>query len=246
MNRKLLTDTELRARWHVTHAKSISVPPDAMLTPAARDFIHENGIELKVEGPSMTRVPVPFRDGKPQYVEAETGRALSEKPEDMTHLNGNRLVSKLHPRIEFRGKLDSLTARILLIQCKAQSAGREALAEALGEVLGRTREILAAEVREVPLETGTLLGMTDAELRHASHDVRQSCGIDHPIPHAGMGELALEVNLLRTQVREAELSAMRAFTDEAGRCTRNDLVQALNRLSSGVYLIFCRMLAGRM
>ena len=244
MKKHLLTDVELRASWHRTRGDTIVVAPGTLLTPAARDFLRENGIQLQF-AETMTRVPVPMEGGRPRFIDERTGEALSEKPEDMTHLSGNRLVSKLHPRIAFRGRLDSLTAQILCLQAEALEVGRPALSEALGEILARTREILGAEVREQPLPEARLLGMTDAELRHASHDVKASCGIDHPIPNCGMGSLALKVNLLRTQVREAELSAMAAFS-EGGVCTRPDLVRALNRLSSAVYLIFCRLLAGRL
>ena len=48
-----------------------------------------------------------------RYIDAVTGEALAEKPEHMTQLCGNRLVSKTHPRIVFRGKLDSLIAKAL-------------------------------------------------------------------------------------------------------------------------------------
>ena len=246
MKNRLLTDAELRAHWHRTRDRRCVVPPGTMLTPAARDFIRENGIELVEGGGSMTRVPVPTRDGRPLFVNAETGETLDRKPEDMTHLSGNRLVSKLHPRIAFRGRLDALCAQILCLQAEADGAGQLALSEALGEVLDRVRQILGAEVREAPLADAALLGMSDEALRRASHNVRESCGIDHPIPDRRMGRLALGVNLLRTQVREAELSALAAFAGADGVCTRQDIVKALNRLSSAVYLIFCRLLSGRL
>ncbi|MBE5807944.1 MAG: hypothetical protein E7317_06345 [Clostridiales bacterium] len=242
MKKKLLTDIELRAHWHRTHSPVYEIEPGTMLTPAARDFIRENRIELVEKGATMTRVSVPFVDGKPRFVDAATGERMDEKPEHMTHLNGNRLVSKLHPRILFRGKLDTLMAQILCLQADAMAEERPQLTEALDEVLDRTRQILSAEVREVPLEDRLLLGMTDEELRHASHDLKGSCGIDHPIPHRDMGRLALRLNLLRTFVRETELAAMAAFADDPSRM---DIVRALNRLSSCVYLIFARLLSGK-
>lgn len=246
MKKNILTDAELRASWHRGRDRQYVVAPDTLLTPAARDFIRENGIELVVSGASMTRVPVPTEGGRPRFVDAETGATLTEKPEEMTHLSGNRLVSKLHPRIAFRGQLDGLMAEILCLQADALAAGQPALSDALSDVLDLARRILSAEVREQPLEERPVLGMTSDELRHASHDVKASCGIDHPIPSAGMGSLALRVNLLRTRVREVELSAMRAFAAEGGGIARPDIIRALNRMSSAVYLIFCRQLSGRL
>ena len=53
---------------------------------------------------------------KPKYVDYETGAYYMEKPEHMTQLFGNVLVAKDHPRIHFRGKLDSLQALVVLDQ----------------------------------------------------------------------------------------------------------------------------------
>lgn len=161
----------------------------------------------------------------------------------MTHLRGNLLVPKTHPRIAFRGALDSLMARWLLVQLTAQEEGKTGLVRDLEELLQYLRRLLAAEVRETPLEPMRLLGMDSAGLRRASHCVRETIGIDHPVPSCSMGRLPLELNLLRTQVRETELAAATAF-DEGGRCSREDILEALNRLSSCVYILFCREVAG--
>ena len=74
-----------------------------------------------------------------------------------------------------------------------------------------------------------------------SHQVRETFGMDHPIPDASMRKTALELNLLRAEIREVELAAANAFEDE-----ENDygIIKALNRLSSGVYVVFCRLLSG--
>ena len=46
-----------------------------------------------------------------------------EKPEHMTHLVGNVLVVKNHPRILFRGKLDSLQSLFVLAQVEIHEHG---------------------------------------------------------------------------------------------------------------------------
>ncbi|MBQ3109244.1 MAG: hypothetical protein IJC67_06480, partial [Clostridia bacterium] len=128
MKRKILTDVELRAHWAKHHCASYCVEAGTIVTPAAKDFLREQGIALteKSAAPAagvMTRTPVPMRHGRPVYRNAATGEEMSDKPEDMTHLNGNVLVPKTHPRIEFRGRLDSLQARILALQLAAQEHG---------------------------------------------------------------------------------------------------------------------------
>ena len=70
-----------------------------------------------------------------------------------------------------------------------------------------------------------------------------------------MGGLCLALNFLRTQVRETELAAANAFcgsprpsatplASEGGlEVERPDLLEALNRMSSAVYLLFLRELS---
>ena len=249
MKKELLSDVELRAWWRPGSGGTYHVRQGTILTPAARDFIREKNIQLCWdEEPSFERMPVdpmPRRGGKVRYRNAVTGGETDTKGENMTHLRGNLLVPKTHPRIAFRGRLDSLMAQVMQVQITALEEGKPALADDLDEVMGLLRNILAAEVKETPLEPVKLLGMDSAQLRYASHHVRESVGIDHPVPNYRMGKLCAALNLLRTQVREAELSAARAFSDGGGVCGREDIMEGLNRLSSGIYILFCREAAGR-
>lgn len=246
MKTKLLTEMELRARWLKSPEPVCYVDEGTILTPAAKDFVLEHGIDLRFgqNASGMTVKPIPSHGGQAYYTEAGTGLQRQDKPEEMTHLHGNVLVYKNHPRIAFRGKLDSLMAQILSVQVMAAQEGCSRLCDELEELLSYVRNILAAEVKEQPLEIRTLLAMDAAEIRRVSHHVKEAFGIDHPVPNHRMGSLCMALNLLRTQVRETELAAANAFLDAHGACARGDILQALNRLSSCVYILFCRKLTG--
>ena len=118
----------------------------------------------------------------------------------------------------------------------------EQIPEQLEEILGCLRSILSAEVKEEPLGEIRLLGLDSAGLRRVSHHVQEEIGIPHPVPSYRMGPTVAALNYLRTQVRETELAAALAFDSPQG-CTRRDVVEALNRLSSAVYILLCRYLA---
>ena len=245
-NAAILTDVELRAHWYRTQDRCYTVAPGTYVTPAAQDFIREHQIQLHFAAPvpeNMTVTPIPVRAGKAKYVDYATGAALDHKPEHMTHLRGNLLVSKKHPRIVFRGRLDSLMAQIISIQTAAAEEGKEKLAQELEELLGYLRLMLAAEVKDDPLEPIRLLGMDSSQIRQCSHHVKEHIGIDHPIPHYKMGKLCASLNELRTQVRETELIAVNAFEYDTPDA-RGDIIEGLNRLSSCVYILFCRAAAG--
>ena len=246
MKNPILTDVELRAHWYRTQDKHYTIAPGTYITPAAQDFIREHQIELHSAAPAaktMTVSPIPVQNGRARFVDYATGKPLDHKPENMTHLRGNLLVSKQHPRIAFRGQLDCLMARVISVQLSAAEAGKDSLCADLDELLNYLRSMLAAEVKDEILQPIKLLGLDSEEIRQHSHHVRQHIGIDHPIPSWKMGRLCVMLNELRTQVRQTELCAVSAFPED-GLDARGDIIEGLNRLSSCVYILFCRMAAG--
>ena len=103
----------------------VVVNRDQMLTPGARDYLREHRVEVvypqgEAAGEGAPSAPAKYR--------TLFGAALNEKPEHMTHLKGNVLVFKDHPRIAFRGWIDALEAEILLTQQAAAGEGYGALA----------------------------------------------------------------------------------------------------------------------
>ena len=239
---KILTEAVLRSELIPAGTRSYTVTGDTVVTPTAREYLKKRGIELKIApagSRSMSRTEI-RQNGVFTYVDAETGKGYREKPEDMTHLRGNRLVKKTDPRIAFRGQLDSLEACILECQAEADERGKPELCGLLGELLDHVRCVLGAEVREEPLAQKPLFGYDHDRLRYVSHHVNEEIGIDHPIPDYRMGKMALKLNTLRTRIREAELAAAAAFPGE-----RPDIIEEMNRLSSGAYILFCRQVAGQ-
>ncbi len=243
--KKVLTDAELRARWRAGETE-YRIEPGTIVTPAARDFLREHGMTLRETDAAyarMTVAPIPVRGGKVYFQDAATGAEISAKGEGMTHLRGNLLVPKTDVRIALRGKLDSLSAQFLCAQLDASETGNEQLCADLGELLSYARTILGCEVKDEPLPELRLLGLDSAGVRHASHNVRETFGIDHPVPDYRMGRICLTLNRLRTEVREVELAAARAFLHADGTGERMDIIEGLNRLSSCVYILFCREVA---
>ena len=194
------------------------------LTSAAQDFLRREGIEI-----------LPAEAAKPQRYKLLGGGYVEEKPEHMTHLEGTTLVPKTHPRIRFRGKLDSLEARLLLCRLEVPEFDRE-----LGEILDCTRKLLRCEVLGEPVGQEKLFGLTEQELRRRSHFPQDYYGQPHFMPEASDGRKMAQLNLARAASREAELAAAAAFTDADGRVTRPDLLRAMNRLSSAIYLLMIR------
>ena len=85
--------------------------------------------------------------------------------------------------------------------------------------------------------------MDSKQIREVSHNVNKHFAIDHPIPDCSMGKVCAMLNRLRTKVREVELSAIHAFDLDSSN-PRLDIIEALNRLSSCVYILFCKTVSG--
>lgn len=179
-----------------------------------------------------------------KYVDLD-GNKYAVKPEYMTSLRGNVLVPKTHGIISLRGKLDSLLAKTMEVQIIAGEDGHAEVAGDLDDVARLISAVLMSEVGETPMEPFAVFGMDEAELRRTSHNPRKYIGVDHMLPNYRMGKTFAAVNALRAQSREAELHATGVFTGPDGKVEREDLLQAMNRLSSALYVLMCRILAKR-
>lgn len=199
------------------------------LTPGARDYLTRERIEIRSG-----------EEAKIEEYKLLNGGFIREKPEHMTHLNGDILVCKTHPRIAFRGAMDMLEAELLLCQQDVEQVRRE-----LGEILTLARKVLRCEVMEEPLPAGKLCGLTETELRKHSHFPQEYYGQPHFMPEATDGEAILRLNRLRCTARQAELMAVRAFLDGEGNPTRTDILQAMNRISSMIYILMVRTKSGK-
>ena len=160
----------------------------------------------------------------------------------MTHLKGNILVFKDHPRIAFRGWIDLLEAEFLLAQQACRTYPK--LVEELEESLAFVRNLIRCDVLGEPVGELRLCGYTAEELRTYSHYPERHLGQAHFLPSWQDEGPILAVNKVRTVVRQTELAAYAAFRDPNGGVEREDIIQALNRLSSLMWIIMIKLKAG--
>ena len=199
------------------------------LTSSARDFLSRERIEI-----------LPAEQARPQRYRLLNGGYVEEKPEHMTHLHGDVLVPKNHPRIVFRGKMDTLEAELILCQLADKS-----MEGPVGEILGLARQIIRCEVLEEPLKWDTLCGLTESEQRKRSHFPQEYYGQPHFMPSFTDGLTIARLNRARCAAREAELASVDAFSSREGNLTRQDIPKALNRMSSMLYLLMIQKKAGK-
>ena len=172
-------------------------------------------------------------------------RALNQKPEHMTCLRGDVLVYKDHPRIAFRGAIDSLEAEIIVFQTITEQKGLGTLTEDLEEIIRVIRRLLRCEVSGEPVGEIQMQGLSTDELRAHSHHPSQYYGMRHFLPTHRHGEIVAYLNKLRTKARETELIAYEAFKKEDGEVEREDIITVLNRLSSLFWIMMFKYLTGK-
>lgn len=195
------------------------------LTPGARDWLSRERIEIRSADTA-----------KIDTYKLLGGGYMTEKPEHMTHLHGDVLVSKQHPRIAFRGAIDALEAELLLCQLVVEPVRRE-----LGEILELARHLIRCDVMDEPVPGDTLCGLTEKEIREHSHRPQDFYGQPHFMPSVSDGTAVLHLNRCRCVARSAELAAVRAFVEREGNVLRGDILRAMNRMSSMLYILMIRL-----
>lgn len=262
---KVITELELRDRYRKKTFDSFTLEHSEKLTPSASQFLSEKRIkviqqneiskEKKIklcnEGPNIKEVGkkiIELKDAKaPEkgYLLLDTGQICEKKPEAYTHLKGRFLVRKNHKRIVFRGKLDSFQARLINTIVEIKNIGYEEIICELTTIFEYTKKIMRADVFGEELQFIDFKGWSEADIREYSHHPDKYFGVKHSTPEPRLGKIVSLLNLLRTEVRELEIAAVDAFyEEEPEKVERLDIITALNRMSSLIYIIMCKYIGG--
>ena len=255
---KIITETALRDLYKNDKFETFVLNEGERLTPAASQFLTDRRIRVQDYNQSQKRPAQKAGDARTKQIDINhailpkegwlclpSGRHVMEKPENCTHLRGRILVSKNHPVIKFRGQLDLLEANFVTCINLAISTGYQEMADELNVIFLYLQEIMRAEVRDKPLPFIDFKGWSDEEVREYSHHPEKYFGVKHALPDPKYGMLYGEANKLRAMVRQLEIAAVEAFCGEnEDQCDRLDIILALNRLSSLIYIIICKFVGG--
>ena len=253
----ILTESELREMWRDGKNALPAFPPGTSFTPSAWDFLRAHQLIPQFSGstaahptadvPLTPAAPVeptarpawdkpaafPVVLGGPLPICSECGQPLPHKPEHMTQLDAGHFAPKTHPRIKLRGQIDSLHALVMLASAQARERQALALAERLDSLAAYCREIQSAEYHARPVAPLSLDGKSAEEIHAISHHPERYLGRQHLAPGPQDGVLLHWLNYLRAETRRIEIVSLEVYPPPA----RQDLCEALNRLSSAVYYL---------
>ena len=240
-----ITEAWLRANHTLSEGAEIHLPADSRLTPSARELLESRHLRIKFldeqgslfvddEQQQPQRVHgLTSSDSHPQACCELCRQPVEKKPDTLTHLTADKMVAKSDPRLAFRAALDSTIALAVWLQVELAEAWQPWLAD----IRSRLGNIMRADALDEPLAMQSIVGLNEEELHRLSHQPLRYLDHDHLVPEASHGRDAALLNLLRTKVRETETLAAQVFITCGFDVLRPDILQALNRLSSAVYVM---------
>ena len=125
-----------------------------------------------------------------------------------------------------------------MLQTEWLAAGAPAAAQRmLADIRAALGNVLRSETLDEPMPAIVMGEFDEAQIHALSHNPLKYLGHDHIVPAIEHGVNVARLNLLRTVIREAEVAGAQAFIDKDFSVSRGDVLQALNRLSSAVYVL---------
>ena len=248
-----ITESWLAENASLTSGCEVRLPVSSRLTPAARDLLNQRRIRVRYTD-EAGRVFVDddsHAEGALQQVHPLTGetshesarcplcqQVVGKKSEAMTHLNARTMVAKNDDRIVFRGRVDHAIAHAVLLQAEWQAIPVPAILQRmLADIRSALGNVLRSETLEEPMSAISMGEFDEAHIHAVSHNPFKYLGHDHIVPSVEHGIVVAKLNLLRTIIREAEIAGAQAFINKDFFVRRGDVLQALNRLSSAVYVL---------
>ena len=114
-----LTEEDVRQRCELGQGGEFRLQAGERLTPAATELLRSRNCRVILPG-QCTVEAAPVEEAKPAAPAAEAAPAAPAAEQasfpDGTYLDANTVVSKSHPRIFLRGKLDTLISSTVLVQ----------------------------------------------------------------------------------------------------------------------------------
>lgn len=240
-----LTEEDVRQRCELGQGGEFCLQAGERLTPAAKELLRSRNCRVILPG-QCTVEAAPVEEAKPAAPAAEEAPAAEAAPAataapaaeqasfpDGTYLDANTIVSKSHPRIFLRGKLDTLISSTVLVQTGFDGNNKlpAVLRNGLSDINVWLWQILQAEVSGETVPAQSLCGMNAEAIRLVSHDPMKYLGQGHIVPDVALGPNVALLNWLRAQAREVEVAYVQIGME------REDILASLNRLSSAIYVL---------
>lgn len=246
----VLSEDILKIKYRKEAFDVFEIEKGTLLTPSAKQFLNEKGIRLVIKGEED---PVSTKQNefeeeteekiiyeKPKYV-GKNGECYFEKPEYMTVVDGNVLISKNSKLISLRGKIDTFLAELLLNTKEIEQSSNNKLIKDIETVIKFIQNIIVAEKLDKILENQILLdSKTIKDIKEIIDNPKEYFKKGHLLEVSLNSDLTIhKLNRLRFLARELEIQAIDYFVEDY-KVNRKDLLEAFNVLSDVIYIIILK------
>ena len=248
----VLSEDILKIKYRKEPFDVFEIEKGTLLTPSAKQFLNEKGIELVIKGEKPlvstkneenngdTEEKVPYE--KPKYI-GKNGEYYFEKPEYMTVVDGNILISKNSKLIALRGKIETFLAELLLIGKEIElTSNNDKLIRDIETVIKFLQNIMVAEKLNKILENQTFFdSKSTKDIKEIIENPKQYFKKGHLLEISLNSDLTIhKLNRLRFLARELEIQAIDYFVEDY-KLSRKDLLEAFNILSDVIYIIILKV-----
>lgn len=241
----VVTELSLKESYKKQQFNKYYLEKGAILTPSAKQFLHDKKIEItKIKNEQEQNKKTTEKSIEKSVVakyKGVMGEVYFEKPEYMTQLSENILIKKNHKIIFFRSKIDNFLSELILIEKQVNTDKNKGLKEDFKSIKQFLDEIIKAEVLNTKLDKDLkIFNLSLEKIREISHNPKKYFSMDHLFSISSENNLrTLYLNKLRTLIREVEVTAVDAFVSDS-KVQKIDLLKALNRLSSAIYIMMLK------
>ena len=221
----VLSEDILKIKYRKEAFDVFEIEKGTLLTPSAKQFLNEKGIRLVIKGeedPVLTKqnefgeeTEEKIIYEKPKYV-GKNGECYFEKPEYMTVVDGNVLISKNSKLISLRGKIDTFLAELLLNTKEIEQSSNNKLIKDIETVIKFIQNIIVAEKLDKILENQILLdSKTIKDIKEIIDNPKEYFKKGHLLEVSLNSDLTIhKLNRLRFLARELEIQAIDYFVED--------------------------------
>lgn len=248
----VLSEDILKIKYRKEPFDVFEIEKGTLLTPSAKQFLNEKGIELVIKGEKPLVSTKNEEDNveaeekifyeKPKYV-GKNGEYYFEKPEYMTVVDGNVLISKNSKLIALRGKIETFLAEVLLTGKEIElTSSNDKLIRDIETIIKFIQNIMVAEKLDKILENQTFFDSKSIkDIKEIIENPKEYFKKGHLLEISLNSDLTIhKLNRLRFLARELEIQAIDYFVEDY-KLSRKDLLEAFNILSDVIYIIILKV-----
>lgn len=249
----VLSEDILKIKYRKEPFDIFEIEKGTLLTPSAKQFLNEKGIKLVVKEEKIatsTKKEVVNSKieeeknlyEKPKFV-GKNGEYYFEKPEYMTVVDGNVLISKNNKLISLRGKIETFLAEVLLTGKEiGLHFNNDKFISDIQTVIKFLQNIIVAEKLNRILENQTFFDLKSIkDIKDIVKNPKQYFKKGHLLEISLDSDLIIhKLNRLRFLARELEIQVIDYFVTDY-KVSREDLIEAFNILSDVIYVIILKI-----